>query len=340
LSKAYLIERGRLIVTKLTRLGTSFAALTLFFLPHMGTSAEIRSLAAKDGRVVITIAGEITHGDADTFAANVKQANDAGKFVANIRLNSEGGNLIEGVKLAEAVRFGKMSTNVGKKATCASACFLIFAAGATKFATYGAQIGVHGASDAGGAETIQSNAATVSMAKIAKDLGVPAAIIGRMVVTPPSEMVWLSPADLQSMGTTMVGRPDQVPSAEEPPVQSQTRTDAPLELHQDMKAAAPATWETMIDSAIAMSSSQNGGAPRTVRSCQPQAGVCATGILFKLNGTDAILLSRQNIDGRIVEREICTFNSFGDMRSCVDWDTKATHRDMKDPSGEWSKVAD
>jgi hypothetical protein len=212
--------------------------------------------------------------------------------------------------------------------------------GSTKFATYGAQIGVHGASDAGGAETIQSNAATVSMAKIAKDLGVPAAIIGRMVVTPPSEIVWLSPADLQSMGTTMVGRPDQVPSVEGPSVQTQTRTDGPLELHQGMKAAAPATWETMIDSAIETSSSQNGGAPKTVRSYQPQAGVCTTGILFKLNGTDAILLSRQNIDGRIVEREICTFNSFGDMRSCVDWDTKATHRDMKDPRGEWSKVAD
>jgi len=74
------------------------------------------------------------------------------------------------VKLADAIRFGKVSTNVGKKAVCASACFLVFAAGSTKFASYGAQIGVHGASDIGGNETVQSNAATVSMAKVAKEL--------------------------------------------------------------------------------------------------------------------------------------------------------------------------
>src|SRR6202023_964804 len=91
-----------------------------------------------------------------------------------------------------------------------SACFLIFAAGEAKFANYTAEIGVHGASDQTGAETIQSGAATLSMARLAKDLGVPPAIIGRMVVTPPAEMVWLSPADLQSMGTTMIGKPPQL----------------------------------------------------------------------------------------------------------------------------------
>jgi hypothetical protein len=119
--------------------------------------------------------------------------------------------VLAGVKLSEAVRFAKVATNVGQGATCASACFLIFAAGETKYANYNAQIGVHGASDERGHETVSSGAATVSMARIAKELSVPAAIIGRMVVTPPGDMVWLSPADLQSMGTTMVGKPAQTP---------------------------------------------------------------------------------------------------------------------------------
>jgi hypothetical protein len=48
----------------------------------------------------------------------------------------------------------------------ASACFLAFAAGDTKFATYGAQIGVHGGSDQAGRETAQSGAATVSPAQL------------------------------------------------------------------------------------------------------------------------------------------------------------------------------
>lgn len=78
------------------------------------TSADIRSLPGKDGRIVVLITGEINPGDAVNFANAVKQANDARRLVANVRLNSEGGNLLEGVKLADMIRFGKISTNIGK----------------------------------------------------------------------------------------------------------------------------------------------------------------------------------------------------------------------------------
>ena len=144
-------------------------AVTAGLLPRQGSSAEIKSIDDRDGRITIAITGKITLGDTDAFAAEVKRANVAGKMVANVSLNSVGGNLLEGVKLADAVRVGKISINVDK--TCASACFLVFAAGTTKFANYAAQIGVHGASDISGAETVQSDAATVSMAKIPNHLG-------------------------------------------------------------------------------------------------------------------------------------------------------------------------
>ena len=63
--------------------------------------------------------------------------------------------------------------------------------------------------------------------------------------------------------------------------------------------------------------------------------------MFKLNdGIDTVVLSRQDLNGTIIEREVCTFNSFGDIRNCRDWDTKATHRDMKDSKGAWTKVSD
>ena len=61
--------------------------------------------------------------------------------------------------------------------------------------------------------------------------------------------------------------------------------------------------------------------------------------MFKLDdGSNAIALSRQTVDGKTFEREVCTYNEFGDIRSCLNWDTKATHRDMKDSSGAWTKV--
>lgn len=108
------------------------------------SAAEFRSFASKDSRVLISVIGELVDGDTERFKTAVKSANDAGKFVANIRLNSIGGSLLEGVKLAQAVQFAKIATNVGKNGICASACFLVFAAGSTKFANYSAKIGVHG----------------------------------------------------------------------------------------------------------------------------------------------------------------------------------------------------
>ena len=165
----------------------------------IAAAAEIKPFNLNDDRVEISISGDIGTGDADLLQARIKAANDAGKLVTSLRLHSHGGNLREGVLLAAVVKSAKISTNVGQSATCASACFLIFAAGETKNANISARIGVHGASDEG----VDSRAATRSMADVAKALDVPSLIIRRMVITPPSEMVWLSLVDLQSMGVNI-----------------------------------------------------------------------------------------------------------------------------------------
>src|SRR5258707_15226664 len=163
----------------------------------IAAAAEITSFNLEDDRVEISISGNIAPGDIDALRASIKAANDAGKLVTSLRLNSEGGNLLEAVRLADAVRFAKVSTNVGQSATCASACFLIFAAGETKYANYRARIGVHGAAEYG----VESRASTRAMARAAEELGVPSSIIRRMVNTPPSEVECLSLNDLRSMGT-------------------------------------------------------------------------------------------------------------------------------------------
>ena len=309
-------------------------------------SAEVKSLSARDGRITIVITGDIALGDADTFKALVKQANDGGKLVGNLRLNSTGGSLLEGVKLADAVRYAKLSTNVGKNAVCASACFLVFAAGNSKFASYGAQIGVHGASDQSGNETIGANAATVSMAKIAKDLGVPPAIIGRMVVTPPTEVVWLSPQDLQSMGTTMIGKPDQVASGNQTSLTDtlprQTAPSEPFNIQPGAHAnkSTTPTWDEFFTGAILTSASQNGGKPRFFRTCQPEIKSCVSGVSFLHKEREMFARVTRDINERLIEREICEINSTYDVRKCVDWDTNTFHSDMKDSKGNWYKVSD
>jgi hypothetical protein len=166
----------------------------------VAAAAEIKSFNLKDGSVEISISGKIAPGDIDALRASIKTANDAGKLVTSLRLNSDGGNLLEAVRVADWVKSAKISTNVGQGATCASACFLIFAAGETKYANINARIGVHAAASEKG---VVSRAATTSMADIAKELDVPWSIIRRMINTPPGEVEWLSLADLRLMGTTV-----------------------------------------------------------------------------------------------------------------------------------------
>ncbi len=331
---------GGFVVGRTLALSIAFASV----LHAAALSAEIKTLSARDGRITIVITGDISPGDADAFKALVKQANDGGKLVGNLRLNSTGGNLLEGVKLAEAVRYAKLSTNVGKKAICASACFLVFAAGSSKFVSYGAQIGVHGASDQSGNETMGSNAATVSMAKIAKELGVPPAIIGRMVVTPPTEVVWLSPQDLQSMGTTMVGKPDQVASGiqsgDSPP--QQTSPSEPFNIQPDARAnkSTPISWDEFFKGALLTSASQNEGKPRFFRTCQPEIKSCVSGVSFLHKGREMFARITRDINEHLIQREICEINSTYDVRKCVDWDTNTFHSDMKDSKGNWYKVSE
>ena len=164
----------------------------------VAAAAEIKSFNLKDGSVEISISGRIAPGDIDALRASIKAANHEGKLVTSLRLNSDGGNLLEAVRMADWVKSAKISTNVGQDATCASACFLIFAAGQTKYANISARIGVHAAASEKG---IVSRIATTSMADVAKELDVPSSIIRRMINTPPGEVEWLSLADLRLMGT-------------------------------------------------------------------------------------------------------------------------------------------
>lgn len=317
-------------------------SLFIFVIPDLAHSASIKVIAAKDGKVIVSLSGEIAEGDVDAFRAELRKVNDSGKLVSGVRLNSVGGSLLEGVKLAEAVKFAKIASNVASNATCASACFLVFAAGDTKYVNYTARVGVHGASDRSGNETQSSNAATVSMAKVAKELGVPPAIIGRMVVTPPSEMVWLSPADLQSMGATMVGKPNQVAVDETPRqlLRPQTSSQEPMDLKPQLQAKRPLDWESFVDEAVRISANQNNGKPQANRLCQPEFKVCSNAIFFVIDQTSVMLRATRDMNDRIVKREFCSFNASEDIRICLDWDSKEKRRDMKDASGNWSKIAD
>jgi hypothetical protein len=311
---------------------------SVFVLPHsVASAASITSTVSKDGKVIVSLVGEISDGDADTLKSIIKSANDIGRVVSAIRLDSPGGNLLEGSNLAGIVRFGKIATSVIGGTKCASACFIVFAAGNPKYANYNASVGVHGASDEDGRETVEAGAATVSMARIVKDLGVPAPIIGKMVVTPPDSIVWLTPDDLRSMGATMTGKPAQVPPDQEP--------QTPMQLAPSTRAAIPPAsttkpeWKDFVNDAFALSARQNGGQARSGRVCQPEIKECNMAVFFKRkDGVEIMVRLSENPNGKVTSRDVCEFNEFQDVRTCTNWDTNVSIREMKNKQGNWIPI--
>jgi hypothetical protein len=177
-------------------------------------AAYLRSTTSSEGKEVVFLDGEIEEGDAQALRKVIAAASRSRRLISGIRLNSPGGQLGEGAELAYIVKYGKIATVVPAGAQCASACFLILAAGSEKYASFSANVGVHGASNRAGQA---AGDATVSMGRAANLLGVPESIIGKMVITPPDQMVWLTPIDLRSMGTIMTGKPSQVPPKQDSP---------------------------------------------------------------------------------------------------------------------------
>lgn len=324
------------------------ALLSVMLATNAAYPATFKSNLSKEGRVVISLDGEIAPGDAENLKAEIQKANQSGRPVSRIRLNSAGGNFLEGVKLAEAIRFARIATVVPKGAPCASACFLAFAAGSEKFASYSASVGVHGVSEPDGRETTAAKSATVSMARVSKELGVPDIIIGKMVVTPPDQIIWLNPNELRAMGAKMTGKPAQVaaevkPEANQPlPLQQRNQVLGQPQANLQQSAPPPArvAWKDYIESAMVISANQNGGRANVVRSCQPEIRRCNTAVWFTHKGKETIARISENADGKVIERDICEFNAFKDVRTCIDWDTGASSKEMKNEAGIWKQVSE
>jgi hypothetical protein len=151
------------------------------------------------------IHGEIEIGDAkkiaDAMIANRKK-------LRGVILNSPGGNLLEGAKLTDLVRGLDFDTGVTKGGTCASACFMIWAAGTNRHVYADSSIGIHsaGLTDNSGdsVETGMSLAMTMLMARAYVELKVPYHLIGAMVVHGPKQMYWLTETDKQWMSAKVM----------------------------------------------------------------------------------------------------------------------------------------
>lgn len=193
------------------RLLFSFA-FSLSFYVLSASGMEFRSKRINDNVVLIAASGLVETGDSERLISLFLTLPRNGTNV--VALNSSGGNVVAGEALAAAIQSVKAKVFVGSDSICASACFIVFAASPNRFYVPGARIGVHSAIR-GSFETSDSMAVTTAMARSAAALGVPNAIIGKMVSTLPGDMAWLSESDLSAMGAYRLDTPfsDSPPSA-------------------------------------------------------------------------------------------------------------------------------
>jgi hypothetical protein len=306
------------------------------------TAAKLTLVRVKGKHAVIQLSGRIDQGDSDTFVTLLQKAIAANQLIDSVQLNSTGGMVGEGAKIAAMIRTAKLSTQVGEGAICASACFLVFAAGEKRFAASGAFIGVHKASEKNGRESSQSAAATLAMAGFARELGVPSAITAKMMATPPARIQWLDSRDLKAMGVAVGSTPapgSQVATGEAMTEAAHNDSNSTAMSPARVKVAAASAWTAFIDKVMALSAEQNQGRPSIHRRCLPESKECVMSVTYQLqDGRQGLALMAQDGNGDITRREVCESNTGNDARKCRDWDTGATYQDTKNSKGEWSQV--
>lgn len=159
-----------------------------------------------DGRFYIKLDGEIEQNDPFLLMKVFEYSKAENIKLWGLVLNSPGGNVEAGLQLASIIRQNGLATFVTKNATCASACFYLFAAGVNRWTENGAKVGVHSASE-NGQETDKATAATIRFSRVLATLDVPDSILGRIVRTPPQRVYYLTQEDLASMGVQFVATP-------------------------------------------------------------------------------------------------------------------------------------
>src|SRR4051812_25457360 len=184
--------------------GSCLAVIAVWLTPAMATQgAPVDAAGAAGLKHVLQLRSLIGPDSTARVQRLLGAATKAGSSVFGVSLDSAGGTLELGAELARLVAAVGLDTYVEDGATCSSACFLVFAAGKRKFASYGARIGVQSGKYPEG-DPSRAAAETEEMRRLLGALGVPPSIITKMAQTPNEKVVWLSVPELRSMGVTLL----------------------------------------------------------------------------------------------------------------------------------------
>jgi ATP-dependent protease ClpP protease subunit len=160
-------------------------------------------------RVIIHAKGRINLDEADnlnewrdSLPVESQKAMRIGHIT--LSLDSPGGSVVGTESIMDWVKDNKVDTVVANGATCASACVMIWGAGAYKTASVHDHIGVHGGSSAVATNDDEKAAiealATLAMARAIAAEKAPVTLVAAITTTSSEDMYWLKEADVMLWG--------------------------------------------------------------------------------------------------------------------------------------------
>lgn len=155
---------------------------------------------------VLQLTGTIDQGSAERVATELAAR---GEYVTRVALNSPGGVVEEAMGIGRLLLAQGLRTSVAAGAICASSCPLILAGGKEREASRAAAIGVHqvyalaradqvptGAQGAGRAMS-EAQRTTAAITRYLQETGVDPAIWVHALETPPEQLYFLTPEELE-----------------------------------------------------------------------------------------------------------------------------------------------
>jgi hypothetical protein len=177
------------------------AALAVSAVASFSPAQALDRIGWSKTRETMYLHGEIEPGDTAKVYAAIRKNN---RRLRGVILNSPGGEVFEGIKLAAMMKHYQFDAGVAKGGVCASACFMVWSAGQTRYVYADSRVAIHSATAVNAitgesGENVSSFATTLMMARIYHELRVPLYLIGTMIVTPPETYYELNAQDLQYM---------------------------------------------------------------------------------------------------------------------------------------------
>jgi hypothetical protein len=174
-------------------------------LPGLALASEIKAYPPKkaDDATFIVIDGEIKSGDDDKFRKIAAEYSDA-----IVLLNSEGGMIGPAMDIGRTIKLRGYKTTIYKNGSCASACALIWLAGAKRVLFEGGQVGFHASYLDTDGTKLETGVGNALVGHYLSQLGFGEKTVVFATLAPPDKIFWLNEQTAKMSGIEFDTIPD------------------------------------------------------------------------------------------------------------------------------------